>query len=66
MLRTIAGGGTGADGSGKLIILRAPDDLHQPAQLRSLLKDLREVRQAKIRLGLQSEGVMQGSYLQVC
>ncbi len=44
---------------------RASDDLAQPAILRSLLKDLREVRQAKIRLGLQSEGVMRGSYLQV-
>ena len=43
----------------------ASDDLHQPALLRSLLKDLREVRQAKIRIGLQSEGVMGGSYLQV-
>jgi hypothetical protein len=44
---------------------RAPDDLYQPAQLRSLLKDLRDVRQAKIRIGLQSEGIMQGTYLQV-
>ena len=43
----------------------ASDDLAQPAVLRSLLKDLREVRQAKIRIGLQSEGVMRGSYLQV-
>jgi GINS complex subunit 2 len=43
----------------------ASDDLSQPVQLRSLLKDLREVRQAKIRLGLQSEGVMRGSYLQL-
>ncbi|RYF51370.1 MAG: hypothetical protein EOO38_03390 [Cytophagaceae bacterium] len=43
----------------------ASDDLSHPGQLRSLLKDLREVRQAKIRIGLQSEGVMRGSYLQV-
>ncbi|RXK36182.1 DNA replication complex GINS protein PSF2 [Tremella mesenterica] len=49
----------------KVLLDVAPDDLAQPALLRSLLKDLREVRQAKIRLGLQSEGVMQGSYLQV-
>ncbi|GFZ43098.1 DNA replication complex GINS protein PSF2 [Saitozyma sp. JCM 24511] len=49
----------------KLLLDIAPDDLPQPAALRSLLKDLREVRQAKIRLGLQSEGVMRGSYLQV-
>lgn len=44
----------------------ASDDIASPATLRSLLKDIREVRQAKIRTGLQSEGVMQGSYLQVC
>jgi GINS complex subunit 2 len=43
----------------------AADDIQQPAVLRSLLKDLREVRQAKIRLGLRNEGVMRGSYLQV-
>jgi GINS complex subunit 2 len=46
-------------------LARASDDLVQPVQLRSLLKDLREVRQAKIRIGLQSEGVLRGSYLQV-
>lgn len=45
-------------------LLSAADDVSQPVQLRSLLKDLREVRQAKIRIGLQSEGVMRGSYLQ--
>lgn len=44
----------------------AADDLDSSAALRSLLKDLREVRQAKVRSGLQSEGVMQGTYLQVC
>lgn len=43
----------------------APDDLTHPTKLRSLLQDLREVRQAKIRTGLRSEGVMRGSYLQV-
>lgn len=31
---------------------RASDDLDQPDKIRSLLKDLREVRQAKIREGL--------------
>ncbi|WWD17924.1 DNA replication complex GINS protein PSF2 [Kwoniella shandongensis] len=49
----------------KVLLDVAPDDLTQPSILRSLLKDLREVRQAKIRIGLQSEGVMRGSYLQV-
>ncbi|WWC66362.1 DNA replication complex GINS protein PSF2 [Kwoniella pini CBS 10737] len=49
----------------KVLLDVAPDDLIQPSLLRSLLKDLREVRQAKIRIGLQSEGVMRGSYLQV-
>ncbi|WVF70572.1 DNA replication complex GINS protein PSF2 [Kwoniella sp. CBS 6097] len=49
----------------KVLLDTAADDLIQPSTLRSLLKDLREVRQAKIRLGLQSEGVMRGSYLQV-
>ncbi|ORY28978.1 DNA replication complex GINS protein PSF2 [Naematelia encephala] len=49
----------------KVLLDVAPDDLQSPSTLRSLLKDLREVRQAKIRLGLQSEGVMRGSYLQV-
>ncbi|WVR05846.1 DNA replication complex GINS protein PSF2 [Kwoniella sp. DSM 27419] len=49
----------------KVLLDVASDDISQPSQLRSLLKDLREVRQAKIRLGLQSEGVMRGSYLQV-
>ncbi|WWC58592.1 uncharacterized protein I303_101135 [Kwoniella dejecticola CBS 10117] len=49
----------------KVLLDVAPDDLMQPSTLRSLLKDLREVRQAKIRIGLQSEGVMRGSYLQV-
>ncbi|CAD6573797.1 MAG: DNA replication protein psf2 [Tremellales sp. Tagirdzhanova-0007] len=49
----------------KVLLDVASDDLGQPAVLRSLLKDLREVRQAKIRIGLQSEGVMRGSYLQV-
>ena len=43
----------------------ASDDLGNPAVLRSLLKDLREVRQAKIRAGLQSPGVIGGSYLNV-
>ena len=33
--------------------------------MRTLLKDIRETRQAKIRIGLQSEGVMRGRYLQV-
>jgi GINS complex subunit 2 len=47
------------------LTISASDDLQSPATLRSLLKDLREVRQAKIRLGLHSEGVMRGSYLQV-
>ena len=32
--------------------LSAPDDLQQPDKLRSLLKDLREARQAKSRDGL--------------
>ncbi|KAK4688902.1 GINS complex subunit 2, partial [Tremellales sp. Uapishka_1] len=49
----------------KILLDVASDDIASPAQIRSLLKDLREVRQAKIRLGLQSEGVMRGSYLQV-
>ncbi|KAL1407721.1 DNA replication protein psf2 [Vanrija albida] len=49
----------------KVLLDVAPDDLTNPAQIRSLLKDVREVRQAKIRIGLQSEGVMRGSYLQV-
>ncbi|ORX34280.1 hypothetical protein BD324DRAFT_637367 [Kockovaella imperatae] len=49
----------------KVLLDLASDDLYSPTMLRSLLKDLREVRQAKIRLGLQSEGVMRGSYLQV-
>ncbi|OCF31110.1 DNA replication complex GINS protein PSF2 [Kwoniella heveanensis CBS 569] len=49
----------------KVLLDVAADDLIQPSTLRSLLKDLREVRQAKVRLGLQSEGVMRGSYLQV-
>ncbi|WVQ97352.1 DNA replication complex GINS protein PSF2 [Kwoniella sp. CBS 9459] len=49
----------------KVLLDTAADDLIQPSTLRSLLKDLREVRQAKIRLGLQSEGVMRGTYLQV-
>ncbi|KAK1928019.1 hypothetical protein DB88DRAFT_61421 [Papiliotrema laurentii] len=49
----------------KVLLDIASDDLQSPATLRSLLKDLREVRQAKIRLGLHSEGVMRGSYLQV-
>ncbi|KAK8865891.1 DNA replication complex GINS protein PSF2 [Kwoniella newhampshirensis] len=49
----------------KVLLDVASDDLSQPSILRSLLKDLREVRQAKIRIGLQSEGVMRGSYLQV-
>jgi GINS complex subunit 2 len=31
--------------------------------VRALLKDLREMRAAKIRMGLQSEGVMRGNYL---
>ena len=31
---------------------RAPDDLHNPDKIRSLLKDLREARQAKSRDGL--------------
>lgn len=44
----------------------APDDLHSPSQLRSLLKDLREVRQAKVRQGLRNQGVFRGEYLQVC
>jgi hypothetical protein len=48
-----------------LILCRAPDDLHHPAQLRSLLKDLREVRQAKIRMGLQMQDTIQGGYLNV-
>lgn len=50
---------------GLLANTSAPDDLGQPGTLRSLLKDLREVRQAKIRMGLRSEGVMRGTYLQV-
>ena len=45
--------------------LSASDDLSQPTLLRSLLKDIREVRQAKIRMGLQSEDVLQNDYLQV-
>lgn len=49
----------------KVLLDVAGDDLTQPGQLRSLLKDLREIRQAKTRIGLQSEGVMRGSYLQV-
>ncbi|WRT64096.1 uncharacterized protein IL334_001025 [Kwoniella shivajii] len=49
----------------KVLLDVASDDLTQPSMLRSLLKDLREVRQAKIRIGLQSEGVMRGTYLQV-
>ncbi|KAK6905660.1 DNA replication complex GINS protein PSF2 [Kwoniella mangroviensis CBS 10435] len=49
----------------KVLLDVAQDDSMQPSLLRSLLKDLREVRQAKIRIGLQSEGVMRGSYLQV-
>ncbi|KAL7423832.1 DNA replication protein psf2 [Cryptotrichosporon argae] len=49
----------------KVLLDVAPDDLASPSLLRSLLKDLREVRQAKVRNGLQSEGVMRGSYLQV-
>ncbi|EJT53228.1 hypothetical protein A1Q2_03578 [Trichosporon asahii var. asahii CBS 8904] len=49
----------------KVLLDIAPDDLAQPAMLRSLLKDIRETRQAKIRIGLQSEGVMRGRYLQV-
>nr|ODN87170.1 DNA replication complex GINS protein PSF2 [Cryptococcus depauperatus CBS 7841]ODN98698.1 DNA replication complex GINS protein PSF2 [Cryptococcus depauperatus CBS 7855] len=43
---------------------RAPDDVSQTTLLRSLLKDIREVRQAKIRMGLQSEDVLQSDYLQ--
>ena len=44
---------------------RAPDDLYNPSALRALLKDIREVRQAKIRTGLRSEDVIQGTYLNV-
>jgi GINS complex subunit 2 len=43
----------------------APDDLAQPAQLRSLLKDLREARQAKIRTALHDEGAWKYPYLRV-
>lgn len=49
----------------KVLLDVAADDLTQPGTLRSLLKDIRDMRQAKIRQGLQSEGVMRGSYLQV-
>ncbi|GMK55652.1 hypothetical protein CspeluHIS016_0207080 [Cutaneotrichosporon spelunceum] len=49
----------------KVLLDVAGDDLTEPGQIRSLLKDLREMRQAKTRIGLQSEGVMRGSYLQV-
>lgn len=31
----------------------APDDIPQPERIRSLLKDLREVRQGKAREGIQ-------------
>ncbi|KIR30454.1 DNA replication complex GINS protein PSF2 [Cryptococcus deuterogattii 99/473] len=49
----------------KILLDVASDDLSQPPLLRSLLKDIREVRQAKIRMGLQSEDVLQNDYLQV-
>ncbi|CAK9781301.1 DNA replication complex GINS protein PSF2 [Cutaneotrichosporon oleaginosum] len=49
----------------KVLLDVAADDLTEPGQLRSLLKDLREMRQGKIRIGLQSEGVMRSNYLQV-
>lgn len=49
----------------KVLLDVASDDLQQPGQLRSLLKDLRELRQAKTRTGMQSEGVMRGTHLDV-
>lgn len=49
----------------KVLLDVASDDLAHPGQIRTLLKDLRESRQAKIRIGLQSDGVMRGTYLQV-
>ncbi|WVN90329.1 DNA replication complex GINS protein PSF2 [Cryptococcus depauperatus CBS 7841] len=49
----------------KVLLDTAPDDVSQTTLLRSLLKDIREVRQAKIRMGLQSEDVLQSDYLQV-
>ncbi|TYJ55890.1 DNA replication complex GINS protein PSF2 [Cryptococcus floricola] len=49
----------------KVLLDVALDDISQATQVRSLLKDIREVRQAKIRFGLQSEDVLQSDYLQV-
>ncbi|WVQ85406.1 hypothetical protein IAT38_007571 [Cryptococcus sp. DSM 104549] len=49
----------------KVLLDVASDDLHEQGALRSLLKDLRELRQAKIRHGLQSEDVISGGYLQL-
>ncbi|WVQ71155.1 DNA replication complex GINS protein PSF2 [Cryptococcus sp. DSM 104548] len=49
----------------KVLLDVALDDISQATQIRSLLKDIREVRQAKIRFGLQSEDVLQSDYLQV-
>lgn len=49
---------------------RAPDNLLSPSQLRSLLKDIREIRQAKLRtaiipqIGEEGTG-LNGEYLQV-
>ena len=43
--------------------LSAPDDPQQPDKLRSLLKDLREARQAKSRDGL---AVLDHNALSVC
>jgi GINS complex subunit 2 len=40
----------------------AADDVQQPARVRSLLKDIRETRLAKIRQGIEA---LNGTYLQM-
>jgi len=52
------------DGSVDTRVDSASDDLVDPNQIRSLLKDLREARQSKSRLGLENlrEGVQAGYF----